>query len=30
MGQVLCSGDTEVKRSEDGEVSHHEFILMNI
>ena len=30
MGHVLCSGDTEVNRSEDGEVLHHEFILMNI
>lgn len=30
MGQVLCSGGTEVNRGEDAEVLHHEFILMKI
>ena len=29
-GQVLCSGDTEVNKSEDGGDLRHEFILMNI
>lgn len=29
-GQVLCSGDTEVSKSEDGENLRHAFVLMNI
>lgn len=29
-GQALCSGDTEVNKSEDGENLRHAFILMNI